>query len=214
MRQQVKQAVPWRVLLIGGNSGAGKTTVAQELSRRSGISLLLVDDVRIAIQSVTTEESHRALHFFLSDPLVWRLPPEMLLAGMQGVAGALEPALSAVVAHHIAVPSAGALIIEGDGLLPEFASRLIASHSDSRYTSTLVRGIFLVEGDEAVVLRHMQERGRGFQLQPEKTRQQIARVSALYGRWLQEEAERVGVAVIAAQPRESLIARIMDRLQH
>ena len=37
----------WRVLLIGGNSGAGKTHLAKELVSRLGIPFLMVDDVRI-----------------------------------------------------------------------------------------------------------------------------------------------------------------------
>jgi 2-phosphoglycerate kinase len=50
------------VLLLGGASGVGKTVLAHKLARHYGVSLLLVDDVRLAIQQVTTPEQHPALH--------------------------------------------------------------------------------------------------------------------------------------------------------
>jgi 2-phosphoglycerate kinase len=56
---------PWQVLLIGGSSGVGKTHVARQLAHHLSISLLLVDDVRLALQQATTPISHPALHAFL-----------------------------------------------------------------------------------------------------------------------------------------------------
>ena len=38
----------WMVLLIGGSSGVGKTSVANLLGLRFGASWLQVDDVRLA----------------------------------------------------------------------------------------------------------------------------------------------------------------------
>ena len=40
----------WRVLLIGGPSGGGKSTVAEQIGLRLGISWLQVDDLRLALQ--------------------------------------------------------------------------------------------------------------------------------------------------------------------
>ena len=45
----------WRALLIGGNSGAGKTNAAKGLVHQLGIPFLMVDDVRIALQQITTQ---------------------------------------------------------------------------------------------------------------------------------------------------------------
>jgi AAA+ superfamily predicted ATPase len=59
---------PWRVLLLGGASGAGKTVLAQSFARHYGVSLLLVDDVRLALQQVATPKQQPALHYFLTTP--------------------------------------------------------------------------------------------------------------------------------------------------
>ena len=54
----------WRVLLIDGSSGTGKATIAQEIARRLSTSLLLVDDVRLALEEATTRAEQPELHAF------------------------------------------------------------------------------------------------------------------------------------------------------
>jgi len=51
----------WLVLLIGGHSGAGKSTLAAQIVRRTGAALVEADDVRMAIQRVTTPDQLPAL---------------------------------------------------------------------------------------------------------------------------------------------------------
>jgi hypothetical protein len=74
----------WRVLLIGGHSGAGKSTVAERLARRHGTAWLMVDDLRLALQRsravLPTPEATAALHFD-KRPGWWRVPPEAPHAG-------------------------------------------------------------------------------------------------------------------------------------
>jgi hypothetical protein len=43
----------WTVLLIGGSSAVGKTIAAKALAQHFQVSLLLVDDIRLALQQVT-----------------------------------------------------------------------------------------------------------------------------------------------------------------
>ena len=62
----------WLVLLIGGHSGAGKSTLAADVARRSGAAWMEVDDVRLALHGVTTEEQLPAVHYFTSEPGVER----------------------------------------------------------------------------------------------------------------------------------------------
>jgi 2-phosphoglycerate kinase len=112
----MNEPLPWRVLLVGGASGVGKTVLARTLARHYGVSLLLVDDVRLALQQVTTLEQQPALHYFLTTPDVWRQPEDDLLTGFVGVATALAPALGVIVARHLIVEGADPLIIAGDGI--------------------------------------------------------------------------------------------------
>jgi 2-phosphoglycerate kinase len=119
----IEPSSPWRVLLLGGASGVGKTALAHKLARHYGVSLLLVDDVRLALQQVTTAEQQPALHYFLTTPIVWRQLEEDLLAGFIGVATAITPALGVIVVHHLVVDGAGPLIIEGDGVAPRLVGK-------------------------------------------------------------------------------------------
>ena len=43
----------WRVLLIGGNSGSGKTSVARQLGLHFGVPWAQVDDFRLVMQRST-----------------------------------------------------------------------------------------------------------------------------------------------------------------
>jgi 2-phosphoglycerate kinase len=142
---------PWRVLLLGGASGAGKTVLAQSFARHYGVSLLLVDDVRLALQQVATPKRQPALHYFLTTPDVWRRPAEELLAGFVGVANALASALGVIVAHHLIVDGAGPLIIEGDGIAPSLMGEQspVLQHIPDAALLRNVRALILDEPDEA-----------------------------------------------------------------
>jgi 2-phosphoglycerate kinase len=120
----------WNVLLIGGNSGAGKTTLARELSRHFDVPWLQVDDFRLAFQQLTTPEAYPALHAFLPSGGVsslfdgnsagttdiWKSPPDQLCGDLKRVATIVSNALEAVIAHHHL--STQPVILEGDGILP------------------------------------------------------------------------------------------------
>ena len=51
-----------KVYLIGGTSGAGKTTLGRTLAIRLGWTSLSIDDLMVAAKAVTTPESHPGLH--------------------------------------------------------------------------------------------------------------------------------------------------------
>ena len=106
----------WKVLLIGGSSGVGKTVVARELANYLSLSLLLLDDVRLALQQATSNETYPELHVFLNyETEHWR-NSESIYANWITVGQAMVKSLNAIISHHIIVPDVGAIIIEGDGL--------------------------------------------------------------------------------------------------
>src|SRR5688500_9705402 len=156
----------WRVLLVCGASGTGKTTATQALARRLGISSLLVDDLRISLQALTTPETHPELHLFSSDRSLGQMTPEEGVRRFVETARALEPAVRTVIGHHVVVRGSGPILIEGDGLLPSLASA--QSFADLKLfwglrTQREVRGALVHEPDEAQMFASFAARGRGFE---------------------------------------------------
>ena len=113
----------WLVLLIGGSSGVGKTTVAEQVAVRFGVPWLMVDDLRLALQRsrVTLPERTEALYFFEETPNVRRLPPERRRDASIAVGEVMSPAVEVVVENHVdqTIP----IVIEGDGILPSLLVR-------------------------------------------------------------------------------------------
>ena len=54
----------WTVLFIGGASGTGKSSIAYEIGRFYGVNVLEVDDVHLAVETVTTKERFPAIHYW------------------------------------------------------------------------------------------------------------------------------------------------------
>src|SRR5687767_11801661 len=112
----------WQIVLIGGSSGTGKTSVCRMLAERFGVSVMLADDIRMAIQQVTTREQLPDLHYFHQED-IWTRPTAELVRGWMDVARITSAALETVIAHHVVVDGVGKLIIEGDAILPSMATK-------------------------------------------------------------------------------------------
>ena len=191
----------WRVLLIGGSSGVGKTVVARELSKRLSISLLLLDDVRLAIQQVTSHATNPDLHVFLNyQEEQWR-NAESICADWVRVGNAMLKPLEAIIHHHLIVPDVGPLIIEGNGILPGITGQFI----EPKAVST----VFIVESDEGQLLRNLHSRGRGFNEWNSPEQEAFAHASWLYGQWLAREAKQLDLHVIETQPQQTLLERLL-----
>ena len=91
-------------------------------------------------------------------------------------------------------------MLEGDYILPSLASRAADGAGEGQ-----VRAVFLYEPDEAALIRNYLGR------EPEAGEQvKRARVSWLYGQWLKEECERLGLPALPARPWETLHERILS----
>lgn len=215
MQQSQRDQPDWRVLLIGGSSGVGKTRVAQTIARRLGISVLLADDIRLAIQEVTTPAEQPGIHYFLAHPTIWQKPAETLCDGLITVATAMTRPLSMSIAHHVSVESAGLVIIEGDGILPVLAAQsnfANAQFAPARVTNE-VRSVFLFEPDAEVVRQNMRQRGRGFGDFAAREQEALARASWLYGKWLSRQADHYHLPIIETRPWETLADRVLKVIQ-
>jgi 2-phosphoglycerate kinase len=205
----------WKILAIGGSSGTGKTLAALQVAKRFGVSAMLVDDIRLALQQMTTPKEHPGLHFFSSweQRGRWEETPEYMRDGFITVGKAIAPALETIMAHHIVVAGVGPLVLEGDGILPQTVAHPRFSELKRFYGLTLtneVRAVFLHESDQQTILQSMLARGRAFQDLPSEQQYQLAQASWLYGEWLRQEAGNYHLPVIASRPWDTLIERILE----
>lgn len=192
----------WKVLLIGGSSGVGKTVVARELAKHLSLSLLLLDDIRLALQQATSNETNPELHVFLNyHTEQWR-NPESIHADWITVGEAMVKPLKAIINHHRIVPDVGAIIIEGDGILPIISNQIVEPND--------VCTVFIVEQNEKQLLHNLQSRGRGFNDWNTLEQEGFAHASWLYGQWLAQEANKLGLPVINAQPQRSILERLLS----
>jgi 2-phosphoglycerate kinase len=196
----------WSILLLGGVSGTGKTSAAMQIADQSRCPWLQVDDLRLALQwsNVTLPQGTDDLYFFLKTSDVWHLSPERLCQALINVGVVMSPAIEVIIDSHIATQLP--LLIEGDGILPSlFARELLQKH----ISSGRVRGAFLIESDEKILLENMLKRNRGIGDMTDAELRTEAHAKWLYGRWLIAETQRYGLPVIESRPWSTLIKRIL-----
>ena len=197
-----------KVLLIGGASGTGKTTLAKALSARLGISWVQVDDLRLALQRshvrLPSDHATEAHYYFERTPDVWSLPAERLRDGLIATGEAMADAIAIVAENHIAQNDPA--VIEGDGILPS----LLAYPSLRAYAASgHLKAAFITPVSEEELLRNMIGRGRGV---PDERSDELARIAAmnwLYAAWLEAEARQRNLHVVPIDPRDTLVERIV-----
>jgi len=200
----------WSVLLIGGASGSGKTTVAKEIARDRGITWVQVDDLRLALQwsnvRLSSGAATEAFYFFERTPNVWNQPAGCLRDSLIAVGEVMTEAIAIVIGNHIV--QGDPVVIEGDGILPG-----IVEHPDLRAFVERgdLRTVFLMPESADELLRNMFVRGRGI-TNPQETPQvrRIAEMNWLYSQWLEHEALRRAIPIIKTQPWETLKERIVS----
>lgn len=209
---------PWQVLLIGGSSGTGKTTLARALARHYGVPWLAVDDLRLAIQHVTTPAQHPVLHRFFTDEALYE-DADAYRDALIAVAEAMAPAVAVVIANHLSQHREfDPCIIEGDGIVPWLAVPERAAHSPHLAPVTAamhaaqVRAFFVHELDEEGIRGAITGRTRGADIGFTEAQRATVRGSWLYGEWLRAEAERFGLPVLSSRPHDTLLARALALL--
>jgi 2-phosphoglycerate kinase len=195
----------WKILLVGGSSGVGKTLIAREIGLRFGIPWLQVDDLRLAFQwsHVTLPEHSDALYLFQNADR-WQLSPEEFCKGLIAVGEVMSIAIEIIIDNHVATDAP--IVIEGDGILPSlFARPIVQKHVQSGY----VRSVFLLEREELILYANMLARGRGVEALPEAELRTETHAKWLYGQWLAEQASRFGIPALEARPWATLLERIL-----
>jgi 2-phosphoglycerate kinase len=122
------------VVLVGGASGVGKSSVAYAIAERLRIPIVEIDDLVVAIQAVTTPREHPDIHYWEThrdETASWDV--ERLVQQQIAMAEALAPAVTAVIANHLETELP--VVIEGDYVLPSLVATAAVRHR--------VRGVFV-----------------------------------------------------------------------
>lgn len=197
----------WRVLLLGGSSGTGKSSIARQLAAQLEISWLQVDDLRLALQNSCVsfpDRAHTEALYRFTRPGIWRGAPEDLCQSLIEVGEMLRPALEIVIANHIDTDAP--VILEGDGLLPSLLENPLMRQYKCQ---GLLQAVFLHEPEEQQLYTNITHRGRGTVGMSEEELCTEARAKWLYSQWLAREARRRAVPVLEPQPWETLGPRIL-----
>lgn len=192
----------WEVLLIGGGSGTGKTSIGYRLAHHYGVGITEFDDVVEAVKAMTTPDQQPTLHYWDTHPEAMSWTPQQIVDLTQAVRKQLHPAAEAVVANHL--DTALPIVLEGDYLLP----RLVTQDRFGIIPAAgRVRGVFLFEPEEEQISANLSLR--------EQTGGDMtvrAHVSWLLGEALRLECERVGVPTLTARPWPTLLHRVRAAL--
>jgi hypothetical protein len=174
-----------------------------------GIPWYQVDDLRLALQwmEVSLPVGTEALHYFAhieEKPHLWQESPENLRDRLIAVGAVLDPAIAAVIDNHVSQDNP--IVIEGDGILP---SLLESPHVRRHVGNEAVRMVLLAESSEQQLLANMRERNRGHGGMPADDVVTEARAKWLFAEWLEGEAGRRAVPIVASRPRESVVERVL-----
>ena len=190
----MKQARNWDILIIGGASGSGKTSVSRPLSQFYGVDLVRVDDFQCFLEAIISPEMKPTLHNLKIEPNWHNESAEWVVDRLKGVAQAWLPGLTAVVNDHLGenIP----MILEGDFILPE----LPASFSSPR-----IKTLFVHEPSREQILQNYLAR--------EGTHQEHrADISYAFGNHLKESCEKHNIPIVESRPWDNLMERVINMI--
>jgi len=181
----------WTVLLIGGASGTGKSSLAYGLANFYSVNVLEMDDITEAVKAMTPKDYLPTIY-----------SEDFFGAGVDGnvkwlidVSKELFPALKAVIDRHIEdeLP----VIIDGDFIHPE----LIMTFKNPN-----IKTLFVYESKEQIVKNYQLREGGD----PQHYR---ADISSEYGKWIFDTCVRLGIGLIEARPWDTVVDRVVEHLQ-
>lgn len=194
--------LPWTVLLLGGASGVGKTSISYRLAQHFGVGLTEVDDFQIVLEGMTTPEQYPVLHFWRTNfEEARRMSREEHVDFFRRYAEVMAEALTLVIANHIETRTP--IVLEGDFILPALARQ--DTHGDIAANGQ-VRALFLYEEDEEQIARN-------YFLRDGIEQRERARISWLVNSWIRAETARLGVPAIPARPWDTVLDRAVRAIE-
>lgn len=181
----------WTVLIIGGASGTGKSSIAYQLGEFYGVNVLEVDNIHLSVKAVTNAEEFPAIHYW-SSGIDWRdIGAEGNVSWLLGVGKEMSPIIEKLVNRHIEdnVP----IIIEGDFINPDFVKS---------FDNQKVESIFINESDMNQIVNNYLSREGG------NTQEYRAEISVKYGKALMTECEKHNIKFVDSRPWNTALERI------
>jgi len=190
----------WTVLIIGGASGTGKSTIAYALAKHYGISVLEFDDIKRTVETMVNKSAEtKKLFPAIHDPDGdnWQnLGIEWNVNWLKAVSMEMEEFLVELVNRHVDedIP----FIIEGDFILPEPVKPLLGEK---------VKALFVQEADAEQITRNYQAREGG------DAQSLRAEISVTYNNWLKKSCEDLGIHLLESRPWDSALQRAIELLE-
>jgi 2-phosphoglycerate kinase len=181
------------VILIGGTTGVGKSTLATMLAARLGITRVIATDViRQVLRAFFTNEAMPSVHHSAFEA-----------GGVEGYraqAGRVGTAISAIVER--AAREGGPLVVEGVHVVPG------SLDGELRARCLVVEAMVVVEDEERHRGHFSHRRGAR---PPQRYLARFEEIRALQA-WLAGRARERGVAVIDNENVDVALGRLMDRV--
>jgi GNAT superfamily N-acetyltransferase len=203
LSQPDSPARDWDILIIGGASGVGKSSVSYRAAQHFGVGIVEVDDFQVVVELMTSPDQYPPIHAWRTHQDPFSLTSEQVVDMTLAYGKAMLPPLEAVIANHL--ESERPAVLEGDYILPELAAYDLFNDEANLGR---VRGVFIDEPNEAQIVANYLAR------EPDAGEQSgRAKVSKLYNDWLRREAERLGLISLPARPWDTLLERLIDALR-
>jgi 2-phosphoglycerate kinase len=194
------------IVLLGGATGTGKSTLATRLAARLNISRIIsTDAVRQVLRSVIPANLIPSLHlssFEAGAAVAVPLPPgaDPLLIGFRQQVSAVAVGIQALIER--ALTEGTDIIIEGVHLLPE----LFAAW-DAQFPGNVIIPLIVTVSDEGLHLGHLQLRGK--QGRGLRYLSAFAQIRCIQ-RYILEQASASGTPVLDAFDLDSALSRITE----
>lgn len=185
----------WTVLLIGGASGTGKSTLAYEIAEFYKINVLEADDIYITMETVTAKDDFPAIHYW-NTGIDWKsISVDGNINWLKNVSKEMSVVFKEIVNRHIEdkLP----VIIEGDFISPEFASS---------FDNPDVQSLFLYESDKNQIIQNYLSREGG------EAQDFRAEISCKYNDFLLAACKKYGIKTINSKPWTTVLERAIKNL--
>lgn len=197
------------IILIGGATGVGKSTIATQLATRLGITRVVgTDAVREVLRSAFTEQMFPTLYAssYQADGAVRQPIPhsgDRLIIGFREQAAAVAVGAQALIDR--AIEEGTDLIIEGAHLVPGFLSGV---ESDK----ALIVSLLITVEDEELHRSHFYRRGREGSARSQKKYLASFKKIRRIQRYMISSALMRGVPVVAHGDLDSTLTEVLDHV--